>query len=116
MVAHLRCSRIQFLETSNIAIPCSINFISLEIEKSLECEDEFKVGSRCDIVMPPQSGEVFLRHFLNTCLKVLAHLHHSEKTKHNVINLKRWCESWKRFYHPYFSLISLSISTSSRNL
>lgn len=77
-VHHLRCSKLQFLETNDIAVPCSIHFIPLDSEQILEGEDEFQVGGGRDIVVSPQLGEVCLRHISNICLEILAHLHHPE--------------------------------------
>ncbi len=77
-VHHLRCSKLQFLKTNNIAIPCSIHFISLDTEQSLKGEDEFKVGGGRDIVVSPQSGEIPLGHLSDTCLEGFTHLHHSK--------------------------------------
>lgn len=52
-VNYLRRSKLQFLQANDIAVPRSVNFIPLDIEQSLESEDEFKVGGGCDIVVSP---------------------------------------------------------------
>ena len=75
-INHLRCSKVQFLETNDVAVPYRVNFIPLGCKQSLVGEDEFKVRGGRDIVVSPQSGEILFRHLSNTHLEGLAHLHH----------------------------------------
>lgn len=50
---HLRSSKVQFLKTNNIVVPCCIHFIPLKIEQILEGKDKFKVrGGRYIVVSP----------------------------------------------------------------
>ena len=74
-VRHLRCNKLQLLETNGVAVLGSVHFLPLDIQQSLEGEDELKVGGGRDIVVSPQCGEVPLRHLSDTCLEGLAHFH-----------------------------------------